>query len=77
MTEQEIEAALHRQIAVRIPNNYGVVINAINSGIPLELSQKSGLPGAFDALAGPLMGEEAAVDKAPNESRGWLGLFGL
>jgi pilus assembly protein CpaE len=49
VTEQEIEAALHREITVRIPNNYGVVINSINSGIPLELSQKSGLPGAFDA----------------------------
>jgi pilus assembly protein CpaE len=77
VTEQEIEAALHRQIAVRIPNNYGVVINSINSGIPLELSQKSGLPGAFDSWADRLVGEEAAVEKATNESRGWLGLFGL
>jgi pilus assembly protein CpaE len=77
VTEQEIESALHRQIAIRIPNNYGVVINSINSGTPLELSQKSGLPGAFDSWADRLMGGEAAVEKAPNESRGWLGLFGL
>jgi Flp pilus assembly protein CpaB len=77
VTEQEIEAALHREITVRIPNNYGVVINSINSGIPLELSQKSGLPGAFDAWADRLVGEDAAVEKPTNESRGWLGLFGL
>jgi pilus assembly protein CpaE len=77
VSEQEIESALHRQIAVRIPNNYGVVINAINAGIPLELSHRSGLPGAFDAWADRLVGEEAAVEKPAAESRGWLGLFGL
>jgi pilus assembly protein CpaE len=77
VTEQEIEAALHRQIAVRIPNNYGVVINSINAGIPLDLSHKSGLPGAFDSWADRLMGEEAAAEKPTKESRGWLGLFGL
>jgi len=77
VTEQEIEAALHRQIAVRIPNNYGVVINAINAGIPMELSQRSGLPGAFDAWADRLVGAEAAEEKPANQSRGWLSLFGL
>jgi pilus assembly protein CpaE len=77
LTEPEIEAALHRQIAVRIPNNYGVVINSINAGIPLEFSRKSGLPGAFDSWADRLVGEEAAEEKPSNGSRGFLGLFGL
>lgn len=77
LSEQEIEAALHRQIAVRVPNNYGVIINAINAGIPMELSRKSGIPSAFDAWADRLTGEEAPVEKPAGGSGGLLSLFGL
>ena len=77
LTEQEIEGVLHRPIAIRIPNNYGVLINAINAGSPMELSQKSGLPVAFNSWADRLIGEEAAGEKPANTSHGWLGLFGL
>lgn len=76
LTEEEIETALHRQIAVKIPNNYGLIINAINAGIPLEFGPKSELPVAFDHWADRLIGGAVATEKRGNRSRGWLGLFG-
>jgi len=76
LTEREIEAALHREISVRIPNNYGLVINAINAGVPLDVSNKSDIPLAFDLWADRLIGGEAVVAKPSNGSRGWLSLFG-
>jgi pilus assembly protein CpaE len=76
LTEREIEAALHREIAIRIPNNYGLVINAINAGVPLDVRNKSDIPLAFDLWADRLIGGEATADKPSNGSRRWLGLFG-
>src|SRR5271165_5300727 len=76
LTEREIEAALHREISVRIPNNYGLVINAINAGVPLDVSNKSEIPLAFDLWADRLIGGEAVVAKPSNGSRGWLSLSG-
>jgi pilus assembly protein CpaE len=76
LTEREIEAALHREIALRIPNNYGLIINAINAGVPLDVSTKSEIPLAFDLWADRLIGGEAAAAKPSDGSRGWLGLFG-
>ena len=76
LTEREIEAALHREITVRIPNNYGLVINAINAGVPLDVSNKSDIPLAFDLWADRLIGAEAVAAKPSNGARGWLGLFG-
>ena len=76
LTEREIEAALHREIAVRVPNNYGLVINAINAGVPLDVGNKSDIPLAFDLWADRLIGGEGHAAKPSNGSRGWLGLFG-
>ena len=70
LTEEEIETALHRQIAVKIPNNYGLIINAINAGIPLESGPKSELPVAFDHWADRLIGRTQALREKPgNGSR--------
>ena len=77
LTEQEIETALHRKIAVKVPNNYGLIINAINSGIPLESGRKSDIPVAFDYWADLLVGVEGAGVQPTNGSHGWLGRFGL
>jgi len=78
LSEQEIEAALHREIAVRVPNNYALIINAINAGIPLEQDNRSELPVAFDYWADRLIGEEAEAPPPPNNgSRGWLSRLGL
>ena len=76
LTEQEIETALHRQIAVRIPNNYGLVINAINAGTPLESGPHSEIPVAFDYWADRLMGIETDAQPS-NGSRRWLSRFGF
>ena len=76
LTEQEIEAVLHRQVAVKIPNNYGLIINAINAGTPLEVGHKSEIPVAFDHWADRLIGGEPVSEEPRNGSRGWLGLFG-
>ncbi len=76
LSEQEIEAALHRKIAVKVSNNYALIINAINAGVPLEAGQKSDIPVAFDQWADRLLGIEAAVQPS-NESRGLLGRLGF
>ncbi len=76
LSDQEVEAALHRPIAVKIPNNYGAVVNAINAGIPLEFGHKSELPAAFDSWADRLTGSESDAPAANHGSRGWRGLFG-
>ena len=76
LTDEEIETALHREITVKVPNNYGLIINAINAGIPLESGHKSELPVAFDYWADRLTGRGAVAEKPSNGSRGWLSLFG-
>ena len=64
LSDHEVEAALHRPIAVKIPNNYGEIVNAINAGTPIELGQRSDLPAAFDYWADRLIGSEADIPRA-------------
>jgi len=76
LTEREIEASLHRQIAVKVPNNYDLIVNSINAGTPLELVHKSDLLSAFDSWSELLIGDQA---NAPKENKGLgklLGIFG-
>ncbi len=74
LNDSEIEASLHRPIAVRIPNCYDQIVNAINAGTPIDLGHKSELPAAFGHWAARLVGEEAA---AATVSKGSRGLFSL
>ncbi len=76
LSEVEIEAALHRKIAVKVPNNYGLIISAINAGVPLEAGQKSDIPVAFDYWADRLLGAEMATQPS-NGTRGWLARLGF
>jgi pilus assembly protein CpaE len=76
LSEREIESSLHRQIAVKIPNDYDLVVNAINAGTPIDLDRKSELAAAFDTWADRLMANEPGVEKADKESRGLFSLFG-
>ncbi len=76
LSEREIEASLHRSIAVKIPNDYDLVVNAINAGTPIDLARKADLPAAFDAWAERLMPSEAATEKAGKGSRKLFSLFG-
>jgi pilus assembly protein CpaE len=74
LSDNEIEASLHRPVAVRIPNSYDQIVNAINAGTPIDLGHKSELPAAFGCWAARLMGEEPA---AATVSKGSRGLFSL
>ncbi len=77
LSDHEVEAALHRPIAVKIPNNYGEFVNAINAGTPIELGHRSDLPAAFDYWADRLVGSEADTSREDKTSRGWFGgIFG-
>ena len=76
LSEREIESSLHRQIAVKIPNDYDLVVNAINAGTPIDLDRKSELAAAFDTWADRLMANEPGVEKPDKESRGLFSLFG-
>ncbi len=77
LSDDEIEAALHRPIAVKLPNDYSQVVNAINSGTPIRFDRRSDLPVAFDAWGLHLTGEHPHSDRATRKARGLLGLFGL
>ena len=53
LSEREIEASLHRQIAVKIPNDYDLIVNAINAGTPIDLARKSDTARGLRHLGGP------------------------
>jgi len=74
--EREVEASLHREIAVRIPNNYDLMVNAINSGMPVDFTRKSEMLAPFDAWSKLLVEEEPTMAKASKGSHGLLSLFG-
>jgi pilus assembly protein CpaE len=76
LSNEEIEAALHRPIAIKLPNDYSQVVNAINSGTPIRFDRRSDLPVAFDAWGMYLAGEGSDAAGARPRSRGLLGLFG-
>lgn len=77
LTDEEIEAALHRPIAIKVPNNYGEIIKSINSGTPVALGRNANLPIAFDYWADRLMGAESLQgEKKSGASRGWFRVFG-
>ena len=76
LNDQEIEGSLHRPIAVRIPNSYDQIMNAINAGTPIDMGNKSDLLAAFGHWAARLMGEEPAT-VAAKSSKGSRGFFSL
>jgi pilus assembly protein CpaE len=76
LTEREIEASLRRQIMVKVPNTYGEIVNAINTGTPIDLAHRSDLMSAFDSWADQLVGRESAMVKASKGSRKLFSLFG-
>jgi pilus assembly protein CpaE len=89
LNEREIEASLRREIAVRVPNNYELIVNSINAGTPIDFTRKSDLAAPFDAWAELLLGGKANAAKAAGTAtvtatatapakpqRGLLSLFG-
>jgi len=81
LSEKEIESALRRPIAVRVPNRFDEISQSINAGMPISHGRKSNLPLAFDHWADKLFGEgPASAEKMSEETkgtRGWLRTFGL
>lgn len=75
LTDEEIEAALRRPIAIKVPNSYSEIVRAINSGTPVARARNANLPIAFDDWADRLMGGEAATPEKTNGSQGWWKLF--
>jgi len=77
LSEREIETSLRRPIAVKVPNSYELIVQAINAGTPIDLTRKSDLTAPFDSWTQILIGEEpTSTAKASTEGRGLLGLFG-
>jgi pilus assembly protein CpaE len=76
LSEREIEASLHRQIAVKIPNDYDLIVNAMNAGTPIDLARKSELAAAFDTWTDRLVANESVAEKAGKGSRKLFSLFG-
>ena len=76
LSEREIEASLHRQITVKIPNDYDLIVNAMNAGTPIDLARKSELAAAFDTWTDRLVANESVTEKAGKGSRKLFSLFG-
>jgi pilus assembly protein CpaE len=76
LSDEEIETALRRKVAVRIPNNYGEVVRAINAGTPVPIGSNPKLSSAFDRWADHLIGEEPKKADRKEGPRGWFNLFG-
>ena len=71
LTERDVESSLHREISVRVPNNYSQIVTAINAGMPLDMGRSSDLPLIFDQWADLVVGHEATATTTPsNNSKG-------
>jgi pilus assembly protein CpaE len=76
LSEEEIEAALHRPIAAKIPNSYSEIARAINAGTPVAAGRNSKLTSAFDSWTDTLMGAEGTASATP-EAGGWRHWLGI
>lgn len=81
ITQQQIEKAIQRQIALTIPNSYPDVIAAINSGQPMPFDSRSELVSALRRWAATLAVDSPQVERvaeAPRRKSGILfGMLGL
>jgi septum formation inhibitor-activating ATPase MinD len=77
LAEEEIESALRRPIAVKIPNSYEEFAKAINAGTPLLSGRNAKLSLAFDDWADRLMGKETTTVAKTDEPRTWLQRLGI
>ena len=68
LSERDVEGSLHREIAVRVPNNYSQVVTSINAGVPLDMDRKSDLPIIFDSWADLVVGHEAVAAATASSS---------
>jgi len=76
LTDQEIETALRRPIAVRIPDSYRDMADSINAGTPVTKKRNSNLIMAFATWGDRLVGQDSIPEDEVKSSRKWFGLFG-
>lgn len=77
LTPGDIETALGRRVAVRIPYDPLVYLRAANQGTPVFASAPTSQPARrFDQLAAVVLGEDAPASLQEARRRGLGGIFG-
>ena len=71
---KQIETALGYGIHHTFPSDYRTVSTALNSGVPLSLTNNSEIASQFDSFARNLVGADVEV-KEPEKRRTFLGLL--
>jgi pilus assembly protein CpaE len=73
---KQIETALGHQIYMAFPSDYGAVSTALNSGVPLTLSNHSEMAAQLTRLTKEILHMPADAEPAPVRAKGhFLGLF--
>ena len=77
LTPGDIENALGRRVAIRIPYDPLLYLRAANQGTPVFAAAPTSQPARrYDQLAAILLGEDAPVAAAEPRRRGLAGIFG-
>ena len=77
LTPADIENALGRRVAVRVPYDPLIYLRAANQGTPVFASAPTSQPARrYDQLAGILLGEDAPGVAQEQRRRGLAGIFG-
>ena len=77
LTPADIENALGRRVAIRIPYDPLLYLRAANQGTPVFASAPTSQPARrYDQLAGILLGEDAPGAAQEQRRRGLAGIFG-
>jgi Flp pilus assembly protein, ATPase CpaE len=77
LTLGDIENALARKVAIRIPYDPLLYLRAANQGTPVFAGAPTSQPARrFDQLAGMLLGEDAPASVQERRRRGLAGIFG-
>ena len=77
LTPGDIETALGRRVAMRIPYDPLLYLRAANQGTPVFAGAPTSQPARrFDQLAAILLGEDAPASATTSRRRGLAGIFG-
>ena len=77
LTPGDIEVALGRRVAIRIPYDPLLYLRAANQGAPVFASAPTSQPSRrFDQLAAVILGEDAPASVQERRRRGLAGIFG-
>ena len=77
LTPGDIETALGRRVAIRIPYDPLLYLRAANQGTPVFAGAPTSQPSRrFDQLAAVILGEDAPASINENRRRGLAGIFG-